>query len=90
MVDANSAYVCACVLSAGTGKTVYVKSSLDQLGKGLFHIIPTAFSAQTSANQVCTALSGYFSLLPASMTLAITARMYRHFYAFPCVWPCHA
>uniref|UniRef100_A0A383V949 AAA+ ATPase domain-containing protein n=1 Tax=Tetradesmus obliquus TaxID=3088 RepID=A0A383V949_TETOB len=36
----------------GTGKTVYVKSSLDQLGKGLFHIIPTAFSAQTSANQV--------------------------------------
>jgi hypothetical protein len=31
---------------------VYVKSSLEQLGKGLYHIIPTAFSAQTSANQV--------------------------------------
>ncbi|KAF6265404.1 dynein heavy chain 6 [Scenedesmus sp. NREL 46B-D3] len=36
----------------GTGKTVLVKSSLDQLDIGLYHIIPTAFSAQTSANQV--------------------------------------
>jgi hypothetical protein len=44
--------VCMRLLFAGTGKTVYVKSTLDQLGKGLYHIIPTAFSAQTSANQV--------------------------------------
>lgn len=38
--------------AAGTGKTVYIKSSLDQLRKGQFHIISTAFSAQSSANQV--------------------------------------
>jgi hypothetical protein len=31
---------------------VYVKSTLDQLRKGHYHIISTAFSAQTSANQV--------------------------------------
>lgn len=42
----------------GTGKTVYIRQGLDALAvQGGYHMIATAFSAQTSANQVCLALN---------------------------------
>jgi len=41
----------------GTGKTVYVHQGLEALaaakGGAAWHVIATAFSAQTSATQVC-------------------------------------
>jgi hypothetical protein len=37
---------------AGTGKTVYIKSQLEQMDKAAYSNIQTAFSAQTTANQV--------------------------------------
>lgn len=50
---AESIGACICILHAGTGKTAYVKAALEGLAaKGGWHVIPTAFSAQTSANQV--------------------------------------
>ncbi|KAL6759980.1 dynein heavy chain 6 [Haematococcus lacustris] len=38
--------------ATGTGKTVYIKDTLDKLDKAVFQDIQTAFSAQTNANQV--------------------------------------
>jgi hypothetical protein len=39
--------------TAGTGKTVCIKGCLDDLAStGAYMVVPTAFSAQTSANQV--------------------------------------
>ena len=38
--------------ATGTGKTVYVKSQIDALNTATYQNIQTAFSAQTSANQI--------------------------------------
>jgi hypothetical protein len=40
------------ICSPGTGKTIYIKSKLESLDRSTFQNIQTAFSAQTSANQV--------------------------------------
>ena len=42
----------SCAGATGTGKTVYVKSQLDALNTATYQNIQTAFSAQTSANQI--------------------------------------
>lgn len=44
---------CQCYVGAtGTGKTVYVKSQINELNTATYQNIQTAFSAQTSANQI--------------------------------------
>lgn len=44
---------CPCHAGAtGTGKTVYIKSQINELNTATYQNIQTAFSAQTSANQI--------------------------------------
>ena len=38
--------------ATGTGKTVYMTSQINALDTGVYQNIQTAFSAQTSANQI--------------------------------------
>jgi hypothetical protein len=61
-------------IPAGTGKTAYVKSTLEQLSTkaaGRYHVISTAFSAQTTANQVCHCM---WPVRPALRPIASTQR----------------
>ena len=52
LVDCEAEFWESCAGATGTGKTVYVKSQLDALNTATYQNIQTAFSAQTSANQI--------------------------------------